>query len=44
MHQELNQELFDNLFADVRWEQAISLLLGDQKLSEKQQAALDLAS
>ena len=44
MHQELNQELFDNLFADVRWEQAISLLLGDQKLSEEQQAALDLAA
>ena len=44
MNQELNQELFDNLFADVRWQQAISLLLGDQKLSEEQQAALDLAS
>mgnify|MGYP000582549028 CR=1 FL=1 len=44
MHQELNQELFDNLFADVRWQQAISLLLGDQMLSEEQQAALDLAA
>ena len=44
MHQELNQQLFDNLFSDIRWEQAISLLLGDQKLSNEQQAALDLAS
>ena len=44
MHQELNQQLFDNLFGDIRWEQAISLLLGDQKLSNEQQAALDLAS
>lgn len=44
MHQELNQQLFDNLFGDIRWEQAISLLLGDQMLSEEQQAALDLAS
>ena len=44
MNQELNQKLFDNLFGDIRWEQAISLLLGDQKLSEEQQAALDLAS
>jgi hypothetical protein len=44
MNQELNQKLFDNLFGDIRWEQAISLLLGDQMLSEEQQAALDLAS
>jgi hypothetical protein len=44
MDQELNQKLFDNLFGDIRWEQAISLLLGDQMLSEEQQAALDLAS
>lgn len=44
MNQELNQKLFDNLFGDIRWEQAISLLLGDQMLSEEQQAALDLAA
>ncbi|MEG3033898.1 MAG: hypothetical protein RR877_00190 [Aurantimicrobium sp.] len=43
MNQELNQELFDNLFGDIRWEQAIALLLGDQKVSDEQQAALNLA-